>query len=284
MTEYVLNSDCSENKRSKLFWRIGAVSFAAIAIVIACMTPKFVDAYQVEPEIQDFSDVTASAITASIKIEAVEKPKPEPVKQPEPVVEATPASQTKDATTAIEAPVNTQSAQAVSDEENSPIIEVPGGEVVTHTASAPAVIDGNYDIPNVDSRPKTYMDYRTITNTASLQYKLQQSATTDEYGFRRYNDYYMIALGTYYTGYECGKYFRITLDTGETFDAITGDIKDDRDTDALHQHMKESGNIVEFIVDVNHLSSKAKRMGDMSYSEGVKFSGKVVKIERIQPN
>lgn len=136
------------------------------------------------------------------------------------------------------------------------------------------------EVPDVNSAPKRYMDYRAITAPSSIQYALQQDATTDEYGFRRYGDYYMIALGTYYTGYECGKVFRITLDTGVSFEAITGDVKADVHTDSKNQH--RDGNIVEFIVDTKKISGMAAAMGDMSYSDGVDFSGKVTKIEKLK--
>ena len=119
------------------------------------------------------------------------------------------------------------------------------------------------------------MDYRTLTNRHSKQYALQQSAYTDEQGFRRYNGYYMIALGTYYTN-GVGERFRITLEGGQSFLAITGDIKSDAHTDRLHQH--RGGNIVEFIVDRRHISSTCQRMGDMSYAG---FSGRIASIEKL---
>lgn len=138
----------------------------------------------------------------------------------------------------------------------------------------------SYEVPDIDTSAKRYMDYRTITSRSSMQWQLQQSATTDENGFRRYNSDYMIALGTYYTGYECGKRFRITLDTGESFEAITGDVKSDQHTDALHQH--RYGNVVEFIVDTECIPEMCRLMGDMSYAEAVNFSGNIAKIEELK--
>ena len=43
---------------------------------------------------------------------------------------------------------------------------------------------------------KAYMDYRTITDTASRQYQLQQSAWTDDQGLRRLGEDYLVAMGT----------------------------------------------------------------------------------------
>lgn len=122
---------------------------------------------------------------------------------------------------------------------------------------------------------KSFMDYRTLTNRRSRQYTLQQSAYTDEQGFRRYNGYYMIALGTYYSQ-KVGERFRITLEGGQSFLAVTGDIKSDAHTDRLHQH--RGGNIVEFIVDRRHISKTCQRMGDMSYAG---FNGRIASIEKL---
>ncbi|MFA5448851.1 MAG: hypothetical protein WC292_00195 [Clostridia bacterium] len=45
---------------------------------------------------------------------------------------------------------------------------------------------------------KTYMDYRSITRLGSRQLELQQRAWTDSQGFRKIDDYYMVAMGTFY--------------------------------------------------------------------------------------
>lgn len=135
------------------------------------------------------------------------------------------------------------------------------------------------EIPGVKTSRKVYMDYRTITAKSSKQWKLQQEATTDELGFRRYGDYYMVAMGTYYTGYECGKVFRITLENGSEFLVVTGDIKSDVHTDAKHQHRK--GNVIEFIVDTDVISQDCKSMGDMSYCIGPKFKGNIQSIHKL---
>lgn len=122
---------------------------------------------------------------------------------------------------------------------------------------------------------KSFMDYRAITNRRSRQYALQQQAHTNEQGFRIYDGCYMIALGTYYTQ-SVGERFRITLENGQSFLAITGDIKSDAHTDSRHQH--RGGNIVEFIVDRRAISSLCQRMGDMSYAG---FSGRIASIEKL---
>lgn len=135
------------------------------------------------------------------------------------------------------------------------------------------------DVPTdkkANTGTKTYMSYKALTNKASTQYKMQQDAWTDENGFRRYGDYYMVALGTYYAK-SCGETFLITLDSGVSFQAVAGDIKDDKHTDSRHQH--RNGNIVEFIVDTKAIPRMCRVMGDMSYTNN--FSGRIAAIERI---
>ncbi len=122
---------------------------------------------------------------------------------------------------------------------------------------------------------KSFMDYRAITNRRSRQYALQQQAHTDEQGFRVYDGYYMVALGTFYAQ-SVGERFRITLEGGQSFLAITGDIKSNAHTDSRHQH--RGGNIIEFIVDRRAISGMCLRMGDMSYAG---FSGRIASIEKL---
>lgn len=122
---------------------------------------------------------------------------------------------------------------------------------------------------------KAYMDYRALTNRASTQYSLQQDAYTNEAGFRMYDGYYMVALGTFYAQ-SAGEKFHIVLDSGVEFDVITGDIKSDAHTDSKHQH--RNGNIVEFIVDTKLISRECRVRGDMSYAG---FEGKILEIQLI---
>lgn len=141
-------------------------------------------------------------------------------------------------------------------------------------------------LPTGDTSFKTYMDYRTITDKTSAQYKLQQEAYTDDKGMRLYQDYYIVAMGTYYTN-KVGDMFRITLENGIFFNVIVGDIKADSHTDNYNMYSPIynadgeliSANILEFIVDVNVISQQVKKLGTVSaYDE---FKGNIVKIERI---
>ena len=124
---------------------------------------------------------------------------------------------------------------------------------------------------------KTYMDWRKITNVLSDQYALQRLAVTDDQGFRRYQNRYLIAVGSYYST-TIGTEFRITLSSGKVFHAIVGDLKKDIHTDPNNQYIPINGNIIEFIVDTKVLRPEIKRAGDIS-KEG--FIGKIIKIEEV---
>lgn len=153
---------------------------------------------------------------------------------------------------------------------------------VERPAPVPTTKYISYDIPDGDTSFKSYMDYRSITNTESKQYRLQQNAYTNDYGLRIYDDMYMVAMGSYYVS-EIGDIYRITLSNGTEFIAVAGDLKADRDTDMNNQyHPMENDmkNVVEFIVDTHELNSKVRQSGTVgTYNE---FSGDIVKIERIE--
>lgn len=150
--------------------------------------------------------------------------------------------------------------------------EKPAEAAEVQPATAKLAVPTSY---NANTGFKSYMDYRVLTNPRTGQYALQQKAHTNEQGFRIYDGCYMVALGTYYAQ-SVGQRFRITLEDGTSFMAITGDIKSDAHTDSLHQHRQ--GNIVEFIVDQRRISSTCRRMGDMSYAG---FPGRILSIEKI---
>ena len=82
----------------------------------------------------------------------------------------------------------------------------------TVSAKAVEVTYTDMGVPNIQSYFKTWMDYRTITDKSSPQYNLVNNVNhnwiyTDEEGFLRAigetdlgipEDYYVIALGSYY--------------------------------------------------------------------------------------
>lgn len=124
---------------------------------------------------------------------------------------------------------------------------------------------------------KSYMSYKAITSKSSKQYKLQQVANTDSNGFRRIEDYYMIATGSYYG--DVGDILLVELDNGNSFYAIKSDAKDNKDTDEENKVCIHDGSIVEFIVDTSNLNKMVKKMGDASYLSG--FDGNVANISVV---
>lgn len=132
--------------------------------------------------------------------------------------------------------------------------------------------------PQTKGGVKTYMDYRKITNTTSAQYKLQQTAYTDEHGYRRLGENYIIALGSAY-GTNIGDKYYITLANGLTFPAVLGDCKADIHTDVTNRYVESNGNIVEYIVDTKKINQLAKTMGDVSYGG---FHGEIVQILKVE--
>lgn len=139
-----------------------------------------------------------------------------------------------------------------------------------------------YKVPKyVDTSFKAYMDYRTITDTTSKQYEMQQGAWTGMDGVRRIGDDICVAMGTYYTT-ECGTRFEITLDTGKSFNVVVSDIKADKDTDETNRYTLHGDNpracVIEFIVDIDELGEKSRDTGDVSNSN---FKGEVVSIVKL---
>lgn len=138
-------------------------------------------------------------------------------------------------------------------------------------------------VPRSNTSRKTYMDYRAITSTNSPQYKLQHSGNvyTDNNGFRRVGDKFIVAVGTYFTS-NVGSSLIIKLDSGTTFEAIVGDIKANKDTDNQHIQHSSDGSVVEFLVDTNTLEPAIKKMGNCSYSKVYNFKGNIQSITVIE--
>jgi hypothetical protein len=159
---------------------------------------------------------------------------------------------------------------AVTEEAEEETIQEPAEEIELLTDMA---------LPNVSGNFKSYMDFRAITNRRSAAWRLQQTATTDEEGFRRYGELYMVALGTYYSP-QAGGLFEIELSTGLVIRCISGDVKSNRCTDTTNRYDRRDRSIVEFIVCTRSISRESRRHGDMSYSG---MDGSIVRISKIKP-
>ena len=131
---------------------------------------------------------------------------------------------------------------------------------------------------------KSYMDYRTITDKTSTQYKLQNEyAYTDkESGIRMVGDRYCIALGSYFTT-DIGQYVDIILGNGTIIPCILADQKDDKHTDDMNAVTVDSDCISEFIVDSNVLPDMVRLYGDVSrYDES--WEARVTQVQVYDKN
>lgn len=123
-----------------------------------------------------------------------------------------------------------------------------------------------YKIPNTTGF-KSYMDFRTITDKTSNQYKIQSTyAYTGNYGIRMVNDRYCIALGTYY-GAEVGQYVDLVLENDVIIHCVLAEIKADEHTDSNNIITLHNGCVTEFVVDSDMLVHNVKIIGDISYSD-----------------
>lgn len=151
----------------------------------------------------------------------------------------------------------------------------------TEPAAVPVSQAAQTFLATADTDFKAYMDFRTITDTSSQQYTLQQEAWTDDQGLRRMGEDYLVAMGTGWLEEGCGERFHVTLDSGNAFTVMIGDIKANSDTDANHlYHPCDCGeNVLEFIVDTDILASSVRNAGTISAYE--EFQGNIVEIQRL---
>jgi len=124
---------------------------------------------------------------------------------------------------------------------------------------------------------KCYMDYRAITSTGSPQYQLQQEAYTDEYGLRKVDDFYCVAMGSAF-GSEIGARYIITLGNGNQVPVILADQKADRHTTPDNTR-DYGGAVIEFVVDTPALPPTVRQSG--SVGSIPEFAGEVVEIRRL---
>ena len=129
---------------------------------------------------------------------------------------------------------------------------------------------------NATGEFKAYMGWDAIKDKVTLQWFLQQFCWTDEHGFRRFNNKYVIAVGTGFATH-VGQELKITLSTGVVFYAIVGDIKKDIHTDFTNRFVPCNGNIIEFLIDKKVMKQAVLDKGTIS--ELSDMVGKVIKIE-----
>ena len=140
-----------------------------------------------------------------------------------------------------------------------------------------AQVTGVYAVPSINTNFKSYTNY-TLLNKRSIQWKLQEKAYTDENGLRKIDNYYLAAMGSYYST-TIGDTFRLTTDTGVVFDIILCDGKSDRHTDSRHMYTVSNNCMVEFYVDMSTLNPDVKRKGSVGILS--QFSGSIDKVEAL---
>ena len=136
---------------------------------------------------------------------------------------------------------------------------------------------GNYKVPSVNTNFKSYT-YYALLNKGSIQWKLQEIAYTDENGLRKIENYYLAAMGSYYST-TIGDIFRLTTDTGKVFDVIICDVKADRHTDSQNMYTISNNCMVEFYVDTTVLNRDIKRMGSVGVLP--QFNGSIAQVESL---
>lgn len=137
-------------------------------------------------------------------------------------------------------------------------------------------------LPSVPSNMKLCTDYRFYNIVGTPHNRLQMVAWTDEFGCRRYNNDYIVALGSFYS-IDIGDRFEVTLDTGRTFTIIMGDGKADVDTDINNMYTpcfnydgEYCANLLEFIIDKEIMSKNAYAYGSLDYHD--EFAGDIIKM------
>ncbi len=144
-------------------------------------------------------------------------------------------------------------------------------------SSPPARLDFCSYMPQFDQSL-----YDIHLDTTSPQYKLNKLCKTDKEGFRRLDEAYLVAMGTYYGDRDnIGDMYYITFKRHNgkkiTIKAVLGDVKSDTETDSLHQyHASGDKSVVEFIMgsrDNKHNSTIQKKFGTIT---GIKKVGMLI--------
>ena len=143
------------------------------------------------------------------------------------------------------------------------------------------------DVPNINSSFKTWMNYKLIAKGSPQRNFIDKWGWVDSEGFMRcngendfgiYQDYYLVAMGSYY-GKDIGTKYRITTDTGNVFYVALSEFKADIHTNSTHQYCPGNKDILEFLVNPSYLNSDVRRMG--SANVYMPLNGSIISIERM---
>ena len=160
--------------------------------------------------------------------------------------------------------------------------------IITSKTTIKSATYESMNVPAINSSFKSWMDYRAVTDKNSPQYKMiKRYGWSDSQGFMRASgeieygindDYYMVALGSYY-GTTIGTKYRITTDTGNVFYVVLTDCKADKHTDDMNQYVPKNNNVVEFLIDSSKLNQAVKYHGTANVHSPL--HGSIVSIEKI---
>ena len=136
---------------------------------------------------------------------------------------------------------------------------------------------------------KTYMDYRTITNTSSVQYQFIHSneIMICEDGFLRDNEGFIgVAMGSYFG--PIGSRYICHLDTGKDIKVVKVEAKDTEHTfDGFCGNT--SYDIIEFVIDTKALWMQQNKWSNGyifsgNFNNCSEFNGKIVAIDMVIEN
>lgn len=136
-----------------------------------------------------------------------------------------------------------------------------------------------------NSQSKTYMSYKTITNTGSTQYKfIKANMIVNEKGLLVDKDGYIgIALGSYFG--KIGRRYIITLDTGIVLKVVKVEAKADNHTiNGCYQKWDKS--VIEFVIDTKKAGEyygvgSNGYIANGNFNNIPEFKGKIIKIEEV---
>ena len=159
------------------------------------------------------------------------------------------------------------------------------------SASAIGVTYTAMEVPTyLNTSFKSYEPVSAISKSSTQGRFISTWSWVDDNGFVRCggerdfgieDDYYLVAMGSYY-GTEIGTKYKVTTDTGNVFYVALGDQKDNRDTNGTNQYGVNNNDIIEFIVNTRSLNSLVKSAGSANVL--MHLNGNIASVEKITFN
>ena len=161
-------------------------------------------------------------------------------------------------------PTNNSESSESGDDDIKKILEEISSASEESSESEDSEVGGEiyYAPSGYNSTRMSYMDYRTITDTESEQYLLQNwyGSTDPATGIRLVGGRYCIALGQEITSRK-GEFVDVVLENGLHLQCVLADCKRYCDTDGGNGYVGADGGMVEFVVDEDYLPEDVILMG-----------------------